>query len=141
MYTIHQKSVASSRSKNSKASKKSNKNLNKSNNSKKSSIKEKTRTKSSSSTIINSEIPLDDQGFKFELVKELKKIYGNKIDKVLQGPNNSYSNLDYFLQDLKLINKQEKIRQKKEQNSASKAGEKNIDDKNIDINDNDLLNK
>ena len=141
VYTIHQKSVASSRSKNSKASKKSNKNLNKSNNSKKSSIKEKTRTKSSSSTIINSEIPLDDQGFKFELVKELKKIYGNKIDKVLQGPNNSYSNLDYFLQDLKLINKQEKIRQKKEQNSASKAGEKNIDDKNIDINDNDLLSK
>ena len=45
-------------------------------NSRKSSIK--TKSKSSASTIINSEIPLDTQGFKFELIKELKKLYGKK---------------------------------------------------------------
>ena len=69
-------------------------------NSRKSTIK--TKSKSSSTSIINSEIPLDTQGFKFELIKELKKLYGKKIGKVLQGPNNSYSNLDIVLQEFKL---------------------------------------
>ena len=88
-------------------------------NSRKSSIK--TKSKSSASTIINSEIPLDTQGFKYELVKELKKIYGNKIGKVLQGPNNSYSNLDLVLQEFKLAKKQEKLMRNPEKNSASKS--------------------
>ena len=130
--------------KNSKISKKNEKkisktNLNKSNNSKKSSIKEKTR--SSCSTIINSEIPLDDRAFKFELIKELKKIYGNKIGKELQGPNNSFSNLDLVLQDLKLAKKQEKqLRKEMQQISESKDKEKA--DKNIELNNEDaLLNK
>ena len=143
VYTIHQGSVASSQ-KNSKISKKNEKkisktNLNKSNNSKKSSIKEKTR--SSCSTIINSEIPLDDRAFKFELIKELKKIYGNKIGKELQGPNNSFSNLDLVLQDLKLAKKQEKqLRKEMQQISESKDKEKA--DKNIELNNEDaLLNK
>ena len=136
VYTIHQKSVASSRSKKSKDSQKqkSNKDINKSNNSKKSSTKEKIKTKSSCSTIINSEIPLDDQAFKFELIKELKKIYGNKIDKVLQGPNNSYSNLDLIIQDLKLINRQENLRKKMEQNE-------NKDKDKISIDEDGLLSK
>ena len=140
VYTIHEGSAISSH-KNSKISKKSEKNnLNKSKNSKKSSIKEKTR--SSSSTIINSEIPLDDKGFKFELIKELKKIYGNKIGKVLQGPNNSYSNLDLILQDLKMVKKQEKkMRREMQQNSENKDKDKNSIDKNSEINEDALLNK
>ena len=100
-------------------------------NSRKSTIK--TKSKSSSTSIINSEIPLDTQGFKFELIKELKKLYGNKIGKVLQGPNNSYSNLDIVLQEFKLAKKQEKLIKKSmksqnttkndkiEKNSASKS--------------------
>ena len=141
VYTI-QGSVSSSHSKNSKNSKNSKKieknkssnkksNLNKSNSSKKSN-----KERSSSSTIINSEIPLGDQGFKFELIKELKKIYGNKIGKVLQGPNNSYSNLDLILQDLKTVKKQEKqmrMQMQMEQNSENK--DKISEDK---INENDI---
>ena len=88
-------------------------------NSRKSSIK--TKSKSSASTIINSEIPLDTQGFKYELIKELKKLYGKKIAKVLQGPNNSYSNLDLVLQEFKLAKKQEKLMKNPEKNSASKS--------------------
>ena len=100
-------------------------------NSRKSTIK--TKSKSSSTSIINSEIPLDTQGFKFELIKELKKLYGKKISKVLQGPNNSYSNLDIVLQEFKLAKKQEKLIKKSmksqnttkndkiEKNSASKS--------------------
>ena len=97
-------------------------------NSRKSSIKSK--SKSSSSSIINSEIPLDTQGFKFELIKELKKLYGKKIGKALQGPNNSYSNLDIVLQEFKLAKKQEKLikksmksqnETKNDKNSASKS--------------------
>ena len=100
-------------------------------NSRKSTIK--TKSKSSSTSIINSEIPLDTQGFKFELIKELKKLYGKKIGKVLQGPNNSYSNLDIVLQEFKLAKKQEKLikksmksqnttkNDKNEKNSASKS--------------------
>ena len=100
-------------------------------NSRKSTIK--TKSKSSSTSIINSEIPLDTQGFKFELIKELKKLYGKKIGKVLQGPNNSYSNLDIVLQEFKLAKKQEKFIKKSmksqnttkndkiEKNSASKS--------------------
>ena len=100
-------------------------------NSRKSTIK--TKSKSSSTSIINSEIPLDTQGFKFELIKELKKLYGKKIGKVLQGPNNSYSNLDIVLQEIKLAKKQEKLIKKSmksqnttkndkiEKNSASKS--------------------
>ena len=88
-------------------------------NSRKSSIK--TKSKSSASTIINSEIPLNTEGFKYELIKELKKLYGKKIGKVLQGPNNSYSNLDLVLQEFKLAKKQEKIMKNAEKNSASKS--------------------
>ena len=100
-------------------------------NSRKSTIK--TKSKSSSTSIINSEIPLDTQGFKFELIKGLKKLYGKKIGKVLQGPNNSYSNLDIVLQEFKLAKKQEKLIKKSmksqnttkndkiEKNSASKS--------------------
>ena len=144
VYTIHQ----GSSQKNSKISKKiekknSKSNLNKSNNSKKSSVKEKTR--SSCSTIINSEIPLDDKGFKFELIKELKKIYGNKIGKALQGPNNSYSNLDLILQDLKFAKKQEKqMRKEQQQNSESKEKDKekiSLDKYNELNNEDALLNK
>ena len=90
-------------------------------NSRKSSIK--TKSKSSASTIINSEIPLNTQGFKFELIKELKKLYGKKIGKVLQGPNNSYSNLDLVLQEFKLAKKQEKLLKNAEKNSESKINE------------------
>ena len=93
-------------------------------NSRKSSIK--TKSKSSASTIINSEIPLDTQGFKFELIKELKKLYGKKIGKVLQGPNNSYSNLDLVLQEFKLAKKQEKLMKNAEKNSASKSNNANL---------------
>ena len=137
-YTIKQGSFTSSK-KNSKIIKNNenkNSNLNKSNksnNSKKSSVKE--RSKSSCSTIINSEIPLDNQGIKFELIKELKKIYGNKIDKALKGQNNNYSILDLIVQELKL----EKNQRKKEikQNSENKDKEK-ISEINKD---NILLNK
>ena len=92
-------------------------------NSRKSSIK--TKSKSSSSSIINSEIPLDTQGFKFELVKELKKLYGNKIGKALQGPNNSYSNLDIVLQEFKLAKKQEKLIKKSMKSQNSTKNDKN----------------
>ena len=92
-------------------------------NSRKSSIK--TKSKSSSCSIINSEIPLDTQGFKFELIKELKKLYGNKIGKALQGPNNSYSNLDIVLQEFKLAKKQEKLIKKSMKSQNSTKNEKN----------------
>ena len=96
-------------------------------NSRKSSIK--TKSKSSSSSIINSEIPLDTQGFKFELVKELKKLYGNKIGKALQGPNNSYSNLDIVLQEFKLAKKQEKLIKKSMKSQNSTKNDKNSESK------------
>ena len=92
-------------------------------NSRKSSIK--TKSKSSSCSIINSEIPLDTQGFKFELIKELKKLYGNKIGKALQGPNNSYSNLDIVLQEFKLAKKQEKLIKKSMKSQNSTKNDKN----------------
>ena len=94
-------------------------------NSRKSSIK--TKSKSSASTIINSEIPLDTQGFKFELVKELKKLYGKKIGKVLQGPNNSYSNLDLVLQEFKLAKKQEKLLKKAMKSQNTTKNNNNVD--------------
>ena len=128
IYTIHEGSKASSGSKNSKKNK--NSNLNKSKNSKKSSNKGNSN-RSSCSTIINSEMPLGDQGFKSELVKELQKIYGNKMAKVLQGPNNSFSNLDLVIQELKMAKKQEK-QMRMQQSSDSK--DKNIDDKINEIN-------
>lgn len=128
IYTIHEGSKASSGSKNSKKNK--NSNLNKSKNSKKSSNKGNSN-RSSCSTIINSEVPLGDQGFKSELVKELQKIYGNKMAKVLQGPNNSFSNLDLVIQELKMAKKQEK-QMRMQQSSDSK--DKNIDDKINEIN-------
>ena len=92
-------------------------------NSRKSSIKSK--SKSSSSSIVNSEIPLNTQGFKFELIKELKKLYGNKIGKALQGPNNSYSNLDIVLQEFKLAKKQEKLIKKSMKSQNSTKNDKN----------------
>ena len=128
IYTIHEGSKASSGSKNSKKNK--NSNLNKSKNSKKSSNKGNSN-RSSCSTIINSEMPLGDQGFKSELVKELQKIYGNKMAKVLQGPNNSFSNLDLVIQELKMAKNQEK-QMRMQQSSDSK--DKNIDDKINEIN-------
>ena len=128
IYTIHEGSKASSGSKNSKKNK--NSNLNKSKNSKKSSNKGNSN-RSSCSTIINSEVPLGDQGFKSELVKELQKIYRNKMAKVLQGPNNSFSNLDLVIQELKMAKKQEK-QMRMQQSSDSK--DKNIDDKINEIN-------
>ena len=128
IYTIQEGSKASLGSKNSKKNK--NSNLNKSKNSKKSSNKGNSN-RSSCSTIINSEVPLGDQGFKSELVKELQKIYGNKMAKVLQGPNNSFSNLDLVIQELKMAKKQEK-QMRMQQNSNSK--DKNIDDKINEIN-------
>ena len=128
IYTIHEGSKASLGSKNSKKNK--NSNLNKSKNSKKSSNKGNSN-RSSCSTIINSEMPLGDQGFKSELGKELQKIYGNKMAKVLQGPNNSFSNLDLVIQELKMAKKQEK-QMRMQQNSDSK--DKNIDDKINEIN-------
>jgi len=128
IYTNQDGSKASSGSKNSKKNK--NSNLNKSKNSKKSSNKGNSN-RSSCSTIINSEVPLGDQGFKSELVKELQKIYGNKMAKVLQGPNNSFSNLDLVIQELKMAKKQEK-QMRMQQSSDSK--DKNIDDKINEIN-------
>ena len=128
IYTIHEGSKASSGSKNSKKNK--NSNLNKSKNSKKTSNKGNSN-RSSCSTIINSEMPLGDQGFKSELVKELQKIYGNKMAKVLQGPNNSFSNLDLVIQELKMAKNQEK-QMRMQQSSDSK--DKNIDDKINEIN-------
>ena len=128
IYTIHEGSKASLGSKNSKKNK--NSNLNKSKNSKKSSNKGNSN-RSSCSTIINSEMPLGDQGFKSELVKELQKIYGNKMAKVLQGPNNSFSNLDLVIQELKMAKNQEK-QMRMQQSSDSK--DKNIDDKINEIN-------
>ena len=134
VYTIPQgqKSVASSK-KNSKISKKNenNNNLNKSN---KSNISKKSKSKSSCSTIINSEIPLDDKELKYELIKELKKMYGNKLDKALFENNNV---LDIIIQDLKLTKKQDNLRkkeiqQKTESKDQDKDKEKSID-KNIDI--------
>jgi hypothetical protein len=76
-------------------------------------------------------MPLGDQGFKSELVKELQKIYGNKMAKVLQGPNNSFSNLDLVIQELKMAKNQEK-QMRMQQSSDSK--DKNIDDKINEIN-------
>ena len=132
VYTIPQgqKSVASSK-KNSKISKKNenNNNLNKSN---KSNISKKSKSKSSCSTIINSEIPLDDKELKYELIKELKKMYGNKLDKALFENNNV---LDIIIQDLKLTKKQDNLRKKEIQQkteSKDQDKEKSID-KNIDI--------
>lgn len=127
IYTIHQGSAVSSKRSNKieKNTQKKNTKSNKSNISKKSSIKDR----SSNSTIINNEIPLDDQGFKTELIKELKKIYGNKIGKTLQGPNNSFSNLDLIIQDLKLAKKQERLMKKGNQN-LSESKEKISAEKN-----------
>ena len=127
IYTIHQGSAVSSKRSNKieKNTQKKNTKSNKSNISKKSSVKDR----SSNSTIINNEIPLDDQGFKTELIKELKKIYGNKIGKTLQGPNNSFSNLDLIIQDLKLAKKQERLMKKGNQN-LSESKEKISTEKN-----------
>ena len=133
VYTIPQgqKSNASSK-KNSKILKNEN-NLNKS---KQSNISKKSKAKSTYSTIINSEIPLDDRELKYELLKELKKIYGNKLNKALLENNNI---LDIIIQDLKLTKKQENLQKKDlQQSTDSKDKDKEKDkeksiDKNIDI--------
>ena len=144
VYTIPQgQKSAASLKKNSKTSKKNenNNNLNKSN---KSNISKKSKSKSSCSTIINSEIPLDDKELRYELIKELKKMYGNKLDKALFENNNI---LDIIIQDLKITKKQENLRkkeiqQKTESKDQDKENEKSID-KNIDIYNTDdvFLNK
>ena len=139
VYTIHQKSNASSKnnSKISKNNEKTKNSLNKTNNSKK-LIKEK--SKSSCSTIINSEIPLDDKGLKYELIKELKKIYGNQIGKALQSSNNNYI-LDLILQDLKMAKKLEKQKKKENQQNSESKNNKDKDNKEkISIDKNNELN-
>ena len=70
------------------------------NNNKKSEVK---NTKSSSSSILE-ELPLSNEELQYEIMKELHRIYGNKLDRVLLNYNaqNSQSVIDLIIRNIKL---------------------------------------
>ena len=70
------------------------------NNNNKSEIK---NTKSSSSSILE-ELPLSNEELQYEIMKELHRIYGNKLDRVLLNYNaqNSQSVIDLIIRNIKL---------------------------------------
>ena len=60
-------------------------------------------TKSSSSSILE-ELPLSNEELQYEIMKELHRIYGNKLDRVLLNYNaqNSQSVIDLIIRNIKL---------------------------------------
>ena len=70
------------------------------NNNNKSEVK---NTKSSSSSILE-ELPLSNEELRYELIKELHRIYGNKLDRILLNYNaqNSQSVIDLIIRNIKL---------------------------------------
>ena len=70
------------------------------NNNNKSEVK---NTKSSSSSILE-ELPLSNEELQYEIMKELHRIYGNKLDRVLLNYNaqNSQSVIDLIIRNIKL---------------------------------------
>ena len=70
------------------------------NNNNKSDVK---NTKSSSSSILE-ELPLSNEELQYEIMKELHRIYGNKLDRVLLNYNaqNSQSVIDLIIRNIKL---------------------------------------
>jgi len=50
------------------------------------------------------ELPLNDENFKFEIIKEFRRIYGNKLDRILVKSNlqNSSNILEMILRNVKL---------------------------------------
>ena len=70
------------------------------NNNNKSEVK---NTKSSSSSILE-ELPLSNEELQYEIMKELHRLYGNKLDRVLLNYNaqNSQSVIDLIIRNIKL---------------------------------------
>ena len=70
------------------------------NNNNKSEVK---NTKSSSSSILE-ELPLSNEELQYEIMKELHRIYGNKLDRILLNYNaqNSQSVIDLIIRNIKL---------------------------------------
>jgi hypothetical protein len=62
----------------------------------------KSRISEKSETFLG-DLPLNDESLKFEIMKEVKRIYGNKFDKVIQKNNTQNSNLlEVILKNIKL---------------------------------------
>ena len=104
-------SLKNNSNKSNKSKKKSNNNISQSdiskssihtnpNNNNKSEVK---NTKSSSSSILE-ELPLSNEELQYEIMKELHRLYGNKLDRVLLNYNaqNSQSVIDLIIRNIKL---------------------------------------
>lgn len=61
------------------------------------------KSKSENENIVE-EIPLSDEVLKYEIIKEFKRLYGNKLDKIFlkQNIQNSHNILDIILRNIKL---------------------------------------
>ena len=79
-----------------------NKSINKSEN-KQTKSSNNNQNKSSSSSILE-ELPLSNEQLQFEIMKELRRIYGNKFDRILLNYNaqNSQGVIDLILRNIKL---------------------------------------
>ena len=79
-----------------------NKSINKSEN-KQTKSSNNNQNKSSSSSILE-ELPLSNEELQFEIMKELRRIYGNKFDRILLNYNaqNSQGVIDLILRNIKL---------------------------------------
>ena len=72
------------------------------------SSKKKTQNNNKNTTSENSsileELPMDDEEFKYEIIKEFRRLYGNKLDRVFLKHNiqNSHDMLEIILRNIKL---------------------------------------
>ncbi len=70
------------------------------------SSKKKTQNKNTTSdnSSILEELPMDDEEFKYEIIKEFRRLYGNKLDRVFLKHNiqNSHDMLEIILRNIKL---------------------------------------
>ena len=88
-------------SKSSKKSQKSQKNENATQTSKKKTENKNTTSENSS---ILEELPMDDEEFKYEIIKEFRRLYGNKLDRIFLKNNiqNSHDMLEIILRNIRL---------------------------------------
>ena len=70
------------------------------------SSKKKTQNKNTTSdnSSILEELPMDDEEFKYEIIKEFRRLYGNKLDRIFlkQNLQNSQNILEIILRNIKL---------------------------------------
>ena len=101
---ISKSSVQTNQSKK-KSSRKNTNNNNKNNNNKsKKNSRQNTTSNNNNQSSILEELPMDDEEFKYEIMKEFRRLYGNKLDRIFVKNNlqNSHDTLEIILRNIKL---------------------------------------